>query len=214
MARWAASSAYQDPFTYQPLEDSANSIRLLRIAPARTDERIRITMIHAVAQMEYRCLSYMWGAGTEDYGIVINGFGFQVRENLYRFLKMASHRFPDQLLWIDALCINQADNTEKERQVERMGEIYRNGQETLVWLGDEHDLGRMFDWSKAQPKVSSESRTTAVVNANCTMRLANHAPGYVYEGIKILLTKPYWRRTWIAQEIMLARKIRMLHSFQ
>ena len=203
----------QEQFTYQPLDDTAHSIRLLRIAPAQADERIRISMTHSDMQAEYSCLSYMWGTGSTDHDIVINGYTSGVRENLYRFLRMASHRFPDQLLWIDALCINQADNTEKGIQVERMGEIYRSGQRTLVWLGDKSDLSHVFDWAKAQPKVDSRSRKSAVLNANFTMRLGNYTPDSVYEGIKTLLTDPYWYRTWIAQEILLARTVRLLHSF-
>lgn len=37
--------------------------------------------------------------------------------------------------WIDALCINQYDNPEKERQVPNMFHIYRKASTVLVWLG-------------------------------------------------------------------------------
>lgn len=37
--------------------------------------------------------------------------------------------------WIDALCINQYDEAEKERQVRNMFHIYRKASTVLVWLG-------------------------------------------------------------------------------
>jgi hypothetical protein len=39
------------------------------------------------------------------------------------------------VLWIDALCINQRDNTERNLQVARMGHIYRSTSELAIWLG-------------------------------------------------------------------------------
>lgn len=48
-----------------------------------------------------------------------------------------SHR--SRVLWIDALCINQKDVTERGHQVGIMHEIYRNTQKNLIWLG--HDDG-------------------------------------------------------------------------
>ena len=43
-----------------------------------------------------------------------------------------------RVLWIDAICINQADIAERADQVQMMGEIYRRCESCLVWLGD-HD---------------------------------------------------------------------------
>ncbi|KAF2106705.1 heterokaryon incompatibility, partial [Lophiotrema nucula] len=41
----------------------------------------------------------------------------------------------DQLLWIDAMCINQHDNTEKGTQVQMMRDIYMKASRVVVWLG-------------------------------------------------------------------------------
>jgi hypothetical protein len=51
---------------------------------------------------------------------------------------IARMRLPDadRVLWIDALCINQEDPEERGHQVTIMGEIYSNGQQNLVYLGE------------------------------------------------------------------------------
>ncbi|KAH7120724.1 hypothetical protein EDB81DRAFT_233400 [Dactylonectria macrodidyma] len=38
-------------------------------------------------------------------------------------------------LWIDQICINQADNGEKSEQVGLIGSIYLGAKQVLVWLG-------------------------------------------------------------------------------
>lgn len=39
------------------------------------------------------------------------------------------------LLWIDAVCINQSDITEKSWQVAQMGDVYSGARRTLIFLG-------------------------------------------------------------------------------
>jgi hypothetical protein len=38
-------------------------------------------------------------------------------------------------LWIDALCIDQANTHERQHQVQQMGQIYAKAKEVVVWLG-------------------------------------------------------------------------------
>ena len=76
--------------------------------------------------VSYRCLSYTWGDPTsQQYDIVLNDCTFKVRKNLYEFLHMARQYYPNLELWIDAICINQDDNSEKSEQVQRMADISR-----------------------------------------------------------------------------------------
>lgn len=39
------------------------------------------------------------------------------------------------LLWIDAICIDQGNVTEKNHQVQRMGVIYAGVKMVMIWLG-------------------------------------------------------------------------------
>lgn len=44
-----------------------------------------------------------------------------------------------EYFWIDAICINQADDLEKSSQVALMGEIYKKALNAIVWLGSTYD---------------------------------------------------------------------------
>jgi hypothetical protein len=49
---------------------------------------------------------------------------------------MPSFFFGDEeLLWADAICINQMDPVEKASQILHMGEIYSQAHRVVVWLG-------------------------------------------------------------------------------
>jgi len=39
-----------------------------------------------------------------------------------------------QYVWIDAICINQEDRSERAAQVSIMGDIYKSAQNVIVWL--------------------------------------------------------------------------------
>jgi hypothetical protein len=41
----------------------------------------------------------------------------------------------ERYLWIDAICINQADADEKGMQFTMMGSIYAQASRVLIWLG-------------------------------------------------------------------------------
>ena len=75
---------------------------------------------------------------------------FAVRERAWLFLNgvrvnvpasaataIRRMRLPDQdcTLWIDAVCINQADNSERSAQVALMGSIYKIASGNLIYLG-------------------------------------------------------------------------------
>jgi hypothetical protein len=74
----------------------------------------------------------------------------------------AQHR-----LWIDAICLNQADNEEKSVQVQLMGEIYSQARKLRIWLGEtDSDTPKIFAflktiagmsrWSKISPQEIAE----------------------------------------------------------
>lgn len=109
----------------------------------------------------YSALSYDWGDGTADNVIVIqddpdstpvNFIGntvdhlqavarertlevIKVMPNLYEALRHIRSETHSVTLWVDALCINQFDNKEKEEQVLKMAQIYHKAYNVHVWLG-------------------------------------------------------------------------------
>lgn len=72
---------------------------------------------------------------------------FGVTENLYVALQHLRLLDRSRILWVDAICINQDDQREREAQVAIMCEIYSGASRVLVWLGpaaEDSDLAMSF----------------------------------------------------------------------
>ena len=144
-------------FTYEPLDLSAirPSIRLAILQPGPRNASIRVKLGRSAfaERPKYEALSYTWGRADDLRAIELNGTRVEVRKNLALALVHLRHTSEERVLWIDAICINQADLEERNRQVELMSYIYARAKRVLVWLGiivhwddmglDLHDLGTL-----------------------------------------------------------------------
>lgn len=136
-----------EPSVYEPLDHNTDSTRVIQLYPDPDDDAvIRCTMRNArLTSTRYTCLSYTWQPSHPQHTIDVNGRGLSVGENLYRFLR--AYRKHQRLtpvnsthtgtheLWIDAVCIQQSHAAEKNHQVGQMGEVCKNADRVLVWLG-------------------------------------------------------------------------------
>lgn len=94
----------------------------------------------------YEALSYTWG-NTEDpedaYVIDSGPDGNEECSTLAIYQNLASAfrhlRYVDQVrtFWVDAICINQGDIPERNKQVKRMATIYNLADRVVAWLGKE-----------------------------------------------------------------------------
>jgi hypothetical protein len=69
--------------------------------------------------------------------IYVNKSQFAVRSNLFDALKRIRARDGSETrrLWIDAICLNQSNASEKNVQVPLMGTVYSSSMENFIWLG-------------------------------------------------------------------------------
>lgn len=130
----------ENRFRHDTLDlNEPSAIRLLQVSPRTTDGHIECHMVHATTGRDYTCLSYMWGYPTPLHEVRMNGKTMLIRKNLFQFLAHVSSvpwtEPTRQYLWIDALCIDQVNEKEKNHQVQQMGNIYSQAREVLIWLG-------------------------------------------------------------------------------
>jgi hypothetical protein len=132
-----ALTEHRSGFAYRSLH--TEQIRLVVLLPGSTGSRIECRLLHQKTYnpMQYDALSYTWGdmANTEE--IMLNGFIFTVTAGLERALRHLRLPNKKRVLWIDAICINQMDTTERNHQVQMMFNIYQNAQAVRAWIGCE-----------------------------------------------------------------------------
>lgn len=146
---------------YSPLP-TTTSIRLLEVHPSDVNVGAILSCTLRVEDLEnegldYVALSYTWGdpffrywwdenkSRTWEKGVPIlcNGVRVDITSNLEVALRTISQlpsgppavRHRKQLLWIDALSINQIDLLERSSQVNMMARIYNRASLVISWLG-------------------------------------------------------------------------------
>ena len=154
-------------------------------------------------KQSYMALSYVWGEHKKNLKpiLVESRRVHWITYNLWTALKRIRRSDIDLVLWIDAICINQASTTEKSQQLPNMRWIYPRAEKVLCWLGeDDGTVLEAFDALKAwaQAYENPELRTKLVRNTQ--HYLASRRSGS-QNGLSILFNRSYWRRAWCLPEV-------------
>lgn len=164
--------------------------------------------------------------------IICNGKRLTIQQNLHDFLLRFRAMHRGLPLWIDAICIDQEESDsrareEKYHQLQIMGYIYRSAQAVLVWLGESSTLPSSFldllshtapsvdgyrsFWEEPKEVRLSNDRLLQIYWAGEDSE--NHSseellPRYhMLYHLSALMNRDYFQRSWIIQEIALARKL-------
>lgn len=203
-------------YPYSPL--SGDEIRYLTVHAF--DESIGVvqcTLQHASLrslQGSFTALSYVWGDRNVTESIQLMGRPFNVTVNLASSLRQfaTNPRQQQGCLWVDAICINQCDLDERNVQVQRMKDIYSSAASVIAWLGPSTHLS---DIGMHHLQSINENEVQGVfslghIDWNQFERVWNEIIlGDGEAGLRELVRNPYWKRTWIIQELVLNRRVRL-----
>jgi hypothetical protein len=150
---------------------------------------------------DYEALSWCWGQGDPDRIIQISTNGvakrYHIYEHLYECLRALRYEDKERYLWIDALCIHQADAEERGQQVPRMNVIYGNAINVCVWLGRSNPSSHLaFEF------INKQLLKFWDFDDLCTKE--KHMGSW--KALLELMKRPWFSRRWIVQEISLAKK--------
>jgi Heterokaryon incompatibility protein (HET) len=217
------------------------SIRLLHLLPsADRDARLECQLVEtqipnhlreqsstppSLTHVQYQALSYTWGEPEFPKSLhVLQADGappasvINITENLYSALQ--NLRKPDKtlVLWVDAVCIDQANIPERNSQVSNIPQTYAEAAGVLVWLGTDdvrHD-GRLClsfftelaaliasDPHRGQEGDRGSWRKRFEINQMVSVFLNSAQP----RPIASFLARPWFRRRWIVQEVVLAKDV-------
>ena len=118
--------ALRTAYTDVPLDPKLECIRLVRVVGVQEANVIRCEFqcFQLASCPPYKALSYTWGSPRDQKRILIRENTLIIRRNLWEFLLQQRAQSDQDLLWIDALCINQTNPGERNHQVNLMKQIY------------------------------------------------------------------------------------------
>ncbi|KAI4246122.1 MAG: hypothetical protein L6R40_002074 [Gallowayella cf. fulva] len=226
--------ALSSPYEYKPLS-SADSIRLLYLKPAISfDADLECQLIERAIHNgpAYEALSYVWGKDEFPKTLYLpdgagSGGCLHITENLDAALRRLRLRDTTRLMWVDAVCIKQADDVEKAQQVARMASIYRNAVGVVAWLGESPeataalDIGVVLSLSqKAEEmglKSPEESNREIVRNyvygdSDKVAWLLGFMREVENANVSSIYESAWFTRMWIMQEALLAKRLTLCHG--
>jgi len=208
-------------------------VRLVCLQPAKQKRNRILCHLLTVPLHEapvYEALSYCWGEPKKRLSIFCNGIPFATTSNLESALRHLRRESEERVLWIDAICINQEDNNEKEQQVRIMGDVYRKASQVVVWLGTagddstlvfelcrRHKEGSLVDLDPNHTHDGSPADSrTRIFKASLTDESGQLSWVHALEmlggrgKLERFLDRPWWGRVWVIQEVCLAAKVTVL----
>lgn len=213
-----ASTVETNYFRHKQLPDARTYIRLLEINSVDQTRDIsvhcKLTTWLKAAAPAYTAISYTWGDPNLLATILINGKRMQVRRNCEDVLRQPCWN-KNGYFWMDAICINQADNDEKSFQVAKMGKVFRDARQTLACVGlHENDSEFLFErlhkhqrrWARLSNSFDGlgnlRDRPWLTLRSKSTLiRLC--------KALSMFLRRPYFHRVWIYQELFLGKNIQV-----
>jgi hypothetical protein len=216
--------AKQNTFVYRDIDDH-REIRLLKIIPGVPDAPLEVMMFASVLRpttdstlssnsqvCKYTALSYHWGQDEprnqiriyrqtdvqSDVQQKMSSFAFEtfyVQDNLNAALRQFRDRDHDVTLWIDAICIDQNNHSEKAAQITRIHEIYEQANEVCVWLGT----------GTAQAKETFQFMRD-ILDLQTLDHIIEKKETQRWMLVINLMKNSWFSRRWVIQELALAKR--------
>ncbi|ETS74972.1 hypothetical protein PFICI_13456 [Pestalotiopsis fici W106-1] len=227
---------------YQHFPLDPRSIRIIVLEPASDPSSDIQCGLHKASLdyvLDFEALSYTWDGQTPECPIScrtvenLNDFPstpfstILVTQNCVDALRALRRQSGRRLLWIDGICINQADIDEKGVQVAMMGELYGACRGVIVWLGNKDEAAErafrfMLDIGGAMENMVSRQRASEPTSAQVPLaedielheslremlqnlqRMSKEQYNPESENpLRPLLNRSWFHRMWTVQEVVL-----------
>ena len=213
--------------------ETHHSIRLLNIIPIKVDTaeeprwRYKLITTNTQDAPAYETLSYVWGTSSRNESLELsNGTLLRTTKTLEQALPNIANQCSTGYLWIDQICINQDDLSERAQQVSIMRDIYSKCQRVLVWLGPMASLevgiaAQLLSLDQlVSPSESSDCKESVIPACGGYYPSCQQCQNRIID--KMICCKPrqktlvglcheiiensWFSRAWVFQEVVLPRK--------
>lgn len=135
-----------------PLPSASKCIRVFDISPGSTSTAPilrNLRIVDLTTSPNFTAISYVWSSPEPDWTIPCSGINIPISASGHSALQHLRTSHETFTIWIDGICIDQANNKEKEHQIPLMKDIYSQAATVYVWLGEGNDYSdRVINYLK------------------------------------------------------------------
>src|SRR6266480_1571114 len=213
VTEWLGNTCGEKEAEYQYSKIKPGDIRILTVHSGTGGELDCSLTVRK--DEDYEALSYVWGNEKPSEKIRIRTEGdpmiLNITKSLLSALKLLRYPHTRRVFWVDAVCIDQKSNWEKNHQVPLMAKIYENATNVCVWLGDPEDnAAHSRDYedrgSYPPPQVDKGPLALALIKKIRYLRdydrvVEDGTECREWEALIELMKRPWFSRRWVVQEI-------------
>lgn len=222
-------------YQYKALKD-ATSIRLLYLHSGSLYHQLPLeASIREVSindHPSFGALSYTWatesGCVSLSRELVCDGESIKITQNCEAALKRLRRGNEDQVLWVDAVCVDQHNDEEKGQQIGLMRQIYSQASWVALWVGepssavDEEsglplsDLGMDFIHEFAVEIAERTNSGQDPCGGPLYQEFVKDRMAFQYtdtevftprvRGLWDVFHRSWWKRLWVLQEVALSKE--------
>ena len=200
-------------YSYRPVDSEHRGFRLAILQPSSdfpapiSCDLVEVTLHNKPL---YEALSYVWGDPANEAYLRVEGAILKVTASLelaLRYLRLADR---PRTIWVDAICIDQSNIEERNKQVRLMKDIYSSCTVDLVWLGEADEWTQQGIDSLRRMKSLNLQRLTDRGRKHFGVKGSDDLVSFDKLGLddmdsyvlsKIIRYPTLWERVWVMQEI-------------
>ncbi|MCJ1430301.1 hypothetical protein MMC29_008218, partial [Sticta canariensis] len=181
-----------------------NCIRVLALEPGGFSDPLKGTLIVCDLEspsLEYEALSYVWGSGYPKSYIHIDDSPMRIMGALDDALRHLRRKTGARYIWADSICIDQSSIDERNQQVSLMIDVYRTALKVNIWLGLANECSEIG--------LEFLSFLASDEDFDADPPWTRSSPELLCAGLNDILHRPYFRRIWVVQELVVAKELRV-----
>lgn len=210
---WLEVDVQESDTVYKPLPND-HSIRVLIVDPGSvgSDLQTRLEVVDLDKEVGYEAMSYTWGDPKDQVPLRVSGQTVSIPKNLENALKRLRHPDRRRYIWADAVCINQADLSERGQQVSIMRNIYTKARRVLVWLGQDKAnyaklaFSTICDIVRSWRPRNNPHKFSSYKDAFEPQKNGLSIDEDGWTALQALFQTDYFTRFWVIQELVLGQK--------
>jgi len=210
-------------FVYSNLH--RGEFRLFMLFPGKENDALRgaiFTCVSGESIPPFQALSYEWGPETQGQKYTIDTETGQlvIRKSLDQALRKLRGGNSTMILWIDAICINQTDDTEKAKQIPLLPRIFQLATCTLAIVTDKGNHGGAAMQTllqivakarrEANPQDSKWPAEVPSIPSSWKALVKPLPSDPVWASIQSFFSSTFFRRAWIIQEMVISPTVKVL----
>ncbi|UKZ50422.1 hypothetical protein TrVGV298_004684 [Trichoderma virens] len=221
-------------YQYKSLKDDT-SIRLLYLHPDSLNQLpIKASLLEypVNACPNFGALSYTWatedGVATLSRELLCDGASLKITQNCEAALKRLRRPREDQVLWVDAVCIDQSNLEERSLQIGLMRQIYSQASWVALWVGESSstvdeesglplsDLGMDYIHDFAVEIAERMNSGRNVSEGPLYQEFIKDRQAFQHSNSKVftprvrglwdVFHRKWWGRLWVIQEVALSKE--------